>query len=247
MSLINDFEKQGNLLFKYRGQFPVLVFLLAIPFIYLTDYEFLTGNFLDLFNIISILLCVLGFLVRFYTIGTTPKGTSGRNTKKQIADMLNSEGMYSVVRHPLYFGNYLIWFGLSVFTYNFYFMLIITLLFWLYYERIMFVEEKFLEQKFGDEYMKWAKKSPTFLPKFSNFRKSKMKFSIITILRREYAGCFSTIIGFLFVEIVRNYFIYENFKLDKTMIYIFYISVLVTLTLRSLKHYTKLLHEDERS
>ena len=65
------------------------------------------------------------------------------------------------------------------------------------------------------------KKSPTFLPKFSNFRKSKMKFSIITILRREYAGCFSTIIGFLFVEIVRNYFIYENFKLDKTMIYIF--------------------------
>ena len=106
MSLIHDFEKQGNLLFKYRGQFPILVFLLAIPFIYLTDYEILSGNYFGIFNIISILLCVLGFLVRFYTIGTTPKGTSGRNTKKQIADMLNSEGMYSIVRHPLYFGNY---------------------------------------------------------------------------------------------------------------------------------------------
>ena len=37
MSLVNEFEKQGNFLFRYRGQFPVLLFLLAVPFLYWTD------------------------------------------------------------------------------------------------------------------------------------------------------------------------------------------------------------------
>ncbi|MEE2931740.1 MAG: isoprenylcysteine carboxylmethyltransferase family protein [Bacteroidota bacterium] len=247
MSLIYDFEKQGSFLFKYRGQFPVLLFLLAIPFIYFTDYNKTDFYYIELLRIIALFLCVVGFLVRFYTIGTTPKGTSGRNRKKQIADVLNSEGMYSIVRHPLYFGNYLIWFGLSVFTYNFYFMFIITLLFWLYYERIMFVEERFLERKFGDIFRQWAKNSPAFIPNFLSFKKSQINFSIITVLRREYAGLFSTVIGFMFIEIVRNYCIYETFKLNLTMTYIFLVSVLLVLLLRSLKHYTKLLNEDERS
>ena len=38
MDLVQSFEKQGNFLFKYRGQFPVLLFILSVPFIYLTDY-----------------------------------------------------------------------------------------------------------------------------------------------------------------------------------------------------------------
>ena len=38
MSLEQSFEKQGNFLFKYRGQFPLILFLLSIPFIYITDY-----------------------------------------------------------------------------------------------------------------------------------------------------------------------------------------------------------------
>ena len=38
MALVQTFEKQGNFLFKYRRQFPVILFLLAIPFIGITDY-----------------------------------------------------------------------------------------------------------------------------------------------------------------------------------------------------------------
>ena len=102
----------------------------------------------------AISFSVLGFLVRFYTIGTTPKGTSGRNTKEQVADVLNSSGMYSMVRHPLYLGNYLIWLGISLASFNIYFAVIMSLLFWLYYERIMFAEERFLERKFGDDFIK---------------------------------------------------------------------------------------------
>ena len=121
MALVQSFEKQGNFLFKYRGQFPVLLFILSVPFIYLTDYTLINYKEYDVFLFTAISISVLGFLVRFYTIGTTPKGTSGRNTKEQVADVLNSSGMYSMVRHPLYLGNYLIWLGISLASFNIYF------------------------------------------------------------------------------------------------------------------------------
>ena len=158
MSLVNSWEEQGNFLFKYRGQFPVLLFLLAVPFLFLTDVVNETDKII--WNSVSVFVSIIGFLIRFYTIGTTPKGTSGRNTKKQIADFLNSVGIYSILRHPLYLGNYLIWIGIAIFTYNIYFIIILSLLFWLYYERIMFAEEKFLEKKFGEEYITWSNRIP---------------------------------------------------------------------------------------
>ena len=141
MSLVDSREKQGNFLFKYRGQFPVILFVLAVPFLY---YSKEIPSFeKQIWNYIALSISVIGFLIRFYTIGTTPKGTSGRNTKKQIADYLNSTGIYSTVRHPLYLGNYFIWAGIAVFTYNIYFIVIMSLLFWVYYKRIIFSEEKF--------------------------------------------------------------------------------------------------------
>ncbi len=48
-----------------------------------------------------------GIMVRIMAIGYIPKGASGRNTR-QKADDLNTTGMYSVARNPLYSGNYLI-------------------------------------------------------------------------------------------------------------------------------------------
>ena len=106
MSLIQSIENQGNFLFKYRGQFPVILFLLSIPFIYLTDYRSIDNTLTSILISISIVLCLIGFLVRFYTIATSAKDTSGRNTQQQVANSLNTKGIYSIMRHPLYFGNF---------------------------------------------------------------------------------------------------------------------------------------------
>ena len=187
MALIKELEKQGNFLFKYRGQIPVVLFVLAVPFIFYTDFSIYSENQIMWMSVLAIFISFLGFLVRAYTIATTPAGTSGRNTKEQIADCLNSTGIYSIVRHPLYLGNYLMWIGIVFFTFNFYFVIIVSLLYWLYYERIMFAEERFLQNKFGQDYIDWSSSKPAFIPKFSSFIKSKVPFSLKSILRREYS------------------------------------------------------------
>ena len=245
MSLVDSFEKQGNFLFKYRGQLPVLLFLISIPFIFLSSE---TNSFFQFIcNIISVSITLIGLFIRFYTIGTTPKGTSGRNTHKQIADFLNSTGIYSMVRHPLYLGNYLIWLGISIFTYSLYFTIILTLLFWLYYERIIFAEERFLEKKYGLKYLNWSSETPVFVPSFKKFKKPSLPFSIKSVFRREYAGVLATVVGFSFVEIVRTYYLTNSLNLSSLIYKILILISLIVLVLRYMKHNTNILNETDRS
>jgi protein-S-isoprenylcysteine O-methyltransferase Ste14 len=104
MALIHTFEEQGNKLFRYRGQIPVILFLLAIPVVYFTDYSWISLTTMNVLTAIAICISFIGFLIRAYSIGTTPKGTSGRNRDSQVAESLNTTGIYSMVRHPLYLG-----------------------------------------------------------------------------------------------------------------------------------------------
>ncbi|MFH0864821.1 MAG: isoprenylcysteine carboxylmethyltransferase family protein [Bacteroidota bacterium] len=246
MALIHSFEKSGNMLFKYRGQIPVILFLLAIPVLHFTDYTFLTEKLILVYSIISVIISLSGFLIRAYAIGTTPKGTSGRNRDEQVAESLNTTGIYSVVRHPLYLGNYLMWIGIVVFSFNIYFIIIVSLLFWIYYERIMFAEERFLEKKFGDVYLDWSKRVHTFFPAFGKYIKSSFPFSFKSILRREYSGLAATAISFAFIDILRIYFITAQIVWQRVSVYVMVATILIAIILRTLKH-CHMLDEEGRS
>lgn len=247
MSLIQSIENQGNFLFKYRGQFPVILFLLSIPFIYLTDYRNIDDTLTSILILISIVICLIGFLVRFYTIATSAKDTSGRNTQQQIANSLNTKGIYSIIRHPLYFGNFLIWLGIAISTLNFYFVLFMCLIFWIYYERIMLVEEKFLASKFKNDFNAWSNKVPAFFPSIANFEVNNISFSYLTILRREYSSVLSAVIGFIFIEFVKNYVYKHDLFISAYSIIILIFTLIMVLILRYMKHNTKILNEDDRS
>lgn len=257
MALIQSFEKTGNFFFKYRGQIPLIVFILGLPFLYFQGkdfYQFLldgnSGCFKVCILIVSILLSLAGFCVRAYTIGTTPRGTSGRNRDKQVANTLNTKGIYSIVRHPLYLGNYLMWAGLLVFTMNVPLFIIASLIYWIYYERIMFAEERFLESQFGDEYIQWSLKVPAFIPKFSQFQKGDIPFSLRTVLRREYAGVFSMVLCYTIVDYVRWFLIghlcgvFVGCWCRPSLIVLAFFLVLM-LVLRTLKHHSSVLDRVE--
>ena len=248
MALVNAFEKEGNFLFKHRGEIPIVLFLAAVPVVYFTNTDYLSPLAKANISFVAIALSAIGFLIRAIAIGTTPKGTSGRNTKEgQVAESLNTTGIYSMVRHPLYLGNYFMWIGIVMFTFNFAFVSIVTLAFWLYYERIMFAEERFLERKFGDAYMNWANATPAFIPCFKKFKKNIVPFSLISVLRREYSGVLATVIGFVFIDDLRIFFSNGTFILKTNWHYALIATLLIALILRSLKHYTSVLKEEGRS
>lgn len=249
MALVHSLEQKGNFLFRYRGQIPVVLFLASIPVIYFTNYDWLSSNENKkaIWLVVSAVVSFLGQVLRAIAIGTSNKYTSGRNTKEQVADALNTRGIYSTVRHPLYLGNYLMWIGIVIYVLNPWYVVVVSLLFWLYYERIMFAEERFLERKFGESYLSWSKQIPAFVPSLKNYHKTEIPFSMKTILRREYSGITATIIGFLFVDLVRDYKLNGGFENNNKYWIILGIALGISLLFRTLKHHTKLLQEDDRS
>lgn len=248
MALIHSFERSGNYLFRYRSYFPILLFLIAIPVIYLTDYRRIPIELRYALTAVAIIVSAIGLFIRAVSIATTPKGTSGRNTKSgQIAETLNTKGIYSAVRHPLYVGNYFLWIGITIFTFNIFYIILVSLIFWLYYERIMFAEERFLESKFGQEYLDWSLKVPAFIPTFNNYIPSGTSFSLVSILRREYSGLLATVFSYAFIDHLRYFFTYRSLEWNRISTWVLLAAVLITVTLRSLKHYTNVLHEEDRS
>src|SRR5215210_5590303 len=101
MALDDEFRKQGEWLFRWRSFLPLLLMpLIGIALLQLdTDNFDRWGSGWDYF---FLGVSFLGLFVRALTIGFVPENTSGRNTREQIAEQINTTGTYSIVRHPLY-------------------------------------------------------------------------------------------------------------------------------------------------
>ncbi len=208
MALKEEFEKSGNWLFQRRSTLPLLILPLLILALKNSEHtqKTFSGSAEVLWQSFSIFLSCLGFFVRCFTVGWVTEGTSGRNTKGQLAEKLNTDGMYSIVRHPLYLGNFLILFGVALFIQVFWFAGIFALCFWLYYERIMFAEEEFLRRKFQEAYSSWDQKTPAFIPNFKEWRCPKKAFSIRMVLRREYGTLLGLVVSFILLEFLDEFF-----------------------------------------
>ena len=238
----------GEHLFRYRGQLPLIIIIIAIQIIATTSYyNIFPIEYQNIVQYCSILLSICGLFLRYYITGTTPEDTSGRNRKKQIANTLNTTGAYSIVRNPLYLANYLIWIGLASYSLSYILCIIISLLFIIYYERIIIVEEKFLSEKFKVKYDIFCQKTPVFLPSFRNFQKSNYPFSIKNILRQEYSSTLSLIVTYIYIDVLLIIFhgnnITCNLKTWKHHIYIFVVSILITALLKVIKTKSNLLDE----
>lgn len=246
MALVEEFEKTGNWLFRYRSFLPLLLYVVATLVIIFYKEELV--NFHNIFwNLGCYAISFLGLFIRAFTIGYAPSGTSGRNTHEgQIAETLNTKDIYSVVRHPLYLGNFFMWLGLILYVGTFSFIIFGVAFFWIYYERIMFAEEQFIRSKFSKNYLEWSEHTPAFIPNFRNWSKSELKFSLRNVFKREYSGFFGNIVSFVFVNFIKNYFYDGKIWLDLKWQIAGIAALIIYLTLRSLKKYTKVLSVEGR-
>jgi len=192
------------------------------------------------------LISLLGLSVRVVTIGTVPRGTSGRRTSKRKADVLNTTGMYSIVRHPLYLGNYLMALGASLFPRTWFLPIIVSLAFILHYERVIFSEEEYLESRFGDEFRAWATKVPIIIPRFKDYQPPKLPFSWKVALGREFHGLFGIIGIFFGLDIIGDLIVFKRIQFDPLWTALFIIGLVFFLIMLIIKKKTHLLKVNGR-
>lgn len=248
MRMVEQLEREGAFLFRWRSFMPLAILPAAVPALYEgTRLDLLWGHALDdLWVFVCMLLSFVGLAIRWATVGFVPAGTSGRNTHAQRADVLNTTGMYSIVRNPLYLGNFIAIAGLALSTKSWWFVLLVSFAYWLYIERIIATEERFLMDKFGAAHTDWARNTPVFVPRLSLWRSPIEPYSVRTVLRREYGGVLAVAVSFLVLEAIADLVIegeplaiwlYE----DRVWVWLFVVSSLVFLALRGIKKHTDLL------
>jgi protein-S-isoprenylcysteine O-methyltransferase Ste14 len=205
MKLADHFTGTGALFFRWRGFLPLLLVPAFAASFFGPRISFDSPARALAWEIGCLAIAALGVGIRLVVIGTAPRGTSGRNTREQKADVLNTTGPYSLVRHPLYVGNYLIALGLSGFPRTWFLPVIVTLAALLYYERIAAREEQYLEEKFGEAFQLWALETPAVLPAFAHYRPPLIPFRWRVALAREFYAIFLVTATFFALDSLDTY------------------------------------------
>ncbi|MFT4095194.1 MAG: isoprenylcysteine carboxylmethyltransferase family protein [Niabella sp.] len=249
MPLQEEMEKEGNWLFRYRGTLPLIILFVGFVLYIQSQTNPLTNNsyYKFYYEYFCLAVSMFGLAIRVYTVGYTPANTSGRNKENQLADSLNTAGIYSLVRHPLYLGNFFMWLGPALLTENLWFVVAFTFLYCLYYERIMLAEERFLRCKFGDGYTAWAERVPAIIPSlnFDTFKKPALPFSWKKVFRQEKNGLFATFLIFAVFN-VSGELINGERGFNSGLIILSVLAAVFYIITKYLKKYTRILHEDGR-
>jgi protein-S-isoprenylcysteine O-methyltransferase Ste14 len=164
------------------------VWLLILPFLYFarpTVTTLIAGG----------ALALAGALIRGWAAGFLRKN-----------QRLATSGPYAFTRNPLYLGSFLIGLGVTIAGNVVAFVVLFVLFFLGIYLRVARREARFLEEKFGDEFRRWAQDVPLFLPRPTPWRgapegeEDAGAFAMDQYRRnREYEAVIGLVAGFAFL------------------------------------------------
>jgi protein-S-isoprenylcysteine O-methyltransferase Ste14 len=246
MSLRSQLENSGAWLFRHRSYLPLVIIPVFVACLPSFGYLGRSHRINEVWQVFCLAISFSGLALRVITVGRAPLGTSGRNTRQQEANSLTTTGIYSVVRHPLYLGNYLILAGMALWPHIWWLVILATCLFALYYERIMLAEELFLRKRFGETFETWAAATPAFFPRLRGWKPSPVSFCWRTVLQREYNAFLLILAVFFLFDLVGDSMAEGRWHVDYVWFSVFIAGFIIFAALRSLKKRTKILHVEGR-
>ncbi len=161
-------------------------------------------------------------------------------------DELNTSGIYSLTRNPLYLGNALTVIGIALFTQSVSLVLLMAMFLVIYLERIIAAEERFLVAKFGDVYTDWARGVPVFLPRLTGWVRPALRFSLRTVLKREHSSMLAIVVSLYIIDQLREWMTSTRPVFDVDWTAALAVGTLIYLTLVWMKKRTRLLDMDGR-
>jgi len=168
-------KKLGTFFFKTRSYTPVPFLFLFIFFSAPTPATLAVGA----------ALMMTGEIIRFWGVGYAGFVTRTRNVG---ASSLVTSGPFSLVRNPLYLGNFVLSLGACVALNALmpWALFCFVLLFFVQYFFIIQLEEETLEHTFGEPYRDYKSSVPRFFPGLNRYQKpSEHKFDGRMSLKSE--------------------------------------------------------------
>lgn len=181
----------GKFLFRFRSFTP-------LPLILLTFVFFRPLSPAPLWTLAGLAVAFLGEGVRIASVGFARSGTSGRESFLK-ADSLNTTGLYSLARNPLYWGNLLIFAGLLMAFANHWALALFIVFLFLQYHFIVLAEESYLQERHGRAYEEYSDRVRRWLPRFSGWAPPAGSFAWKKVLFKENDSCFNLLLAALLI------------------------------------------------
>jgi len=158
-----DQHRLAEVVYRHRGKLAIALFLVALTCLAWRRTAINLGEPMeDWFDLAGGIIALTGHALRLLALRHI--GPRSR-THDLGAQLLVTQGPYAIVRNPLYLGNWLIAFGLCFFAQlTWLFVVGPAVVFLLYYTSVL-AEERFLVQRFGDEYTAYCEATPRFFPR----------------------------------------------------------------------------------
>ncbi len=133
--------------------FNLLTLLIVIAACCIFIFKYFQTDFpINVYTSIGLFLIITSLV--FFSIARIQLGSSFQISAK--ANKLVTGGIYKKISHPIYFFGLIFILGLIIFVQNFYLLIIWCGLIFMQRRRIK-KEEKILEEKFGEQYLKYKK------------------------------------------------------------------------------------------
>ena len=141
--------------FEVRGYTPIPFVVLMLVYARPTPLSLVAG----------FCLALAGEAIRFW--GVAVAGTETRTTGPVGGTHLFIDGPFAYVRNPLYVGNMMMYVGVGIMSNALmpYLVVLAYGFFLLQYTMIVTKEEEYLQRAFGDEYERYVKNVPRFIPR----------------------------------------------------------------------------------
>lgn len=128
-----------------------------LPAIEVVSIVFYTGSVNDVLRIIGLIILALG-VVAFIVSVLQMKDNWRAGVQREEKTELVTTGIYSISRNPAFLGFDLMYIGIMIAFFNWYLCVATSLVMVFFHLQIVNVEEDFLIEAFGDEYIKYRKK-----------------------------------------------------------------------------------------
>ena len=194
----------GRWLRARRRWMPLIVVVMAVVTLFFArPFTMIHDSWLH--NMLCLLISCAGIAVRFVTVGYLPEKSCECNRPEPDNMMwIDKTGMYSLMRHPLHVGTFLMWLGLVLYVGVGWFMVGVALLLVMCYEKIIIAEEDDRTRRLGDAYAEWCGLTSAVWPRWSQWVPSERPFSVLRAMRIECNGIMWLGLSYAVVDLMKN-------------------------------------------